>query len=55
VESLKESSQRLSILLPDGTMNGRASGLPLLQDDRLLEAYRLMLLARQADDWAVSP
>ncbi len=49
-----DSSKRLSILLPDGTMNGRASGLPLLPDDRLLEAYRLMLLARQADEWAVS-
>jgi len=45
--------ERLSILRPDGTLDPPA-GVPLLGDPQALEAYRLMVLARQADEWAVN-
>jgi pyruvate dehydrogenase E1 component alpha subunit len=45
--------RRLSILRPDGTL-AAPHGVPLLADDEVLRAYRLMVLARQADEWAVS-
>ena len=44
----------LSILACDGTMNDLPEGVPRLADEQILSAYRLMLLARQADEWAVS-
>ena len=43
-----------SLLDPDGNLNDIPPRAPLLSDQEMLSAYRLMLLARQADDWAVS-
>jgi pyruvate dehydrogenase E1 component alpha subunit len=45
--------ERLSILRPDGSVEA-PEGVPLPTDPQVLEAYRLMVLARQADDWAVN-
>jgi pyruvate dehydrogenase E1 component alpha subunit len=45
--------RRLSILKPDGSLD-MPIGVPRLPDERALEAYRLMVLARQADEWAVN-
>jgi pyruvate dehydrogenase E1 component alpha subunit len=44
----------VSLLGPDGNLTGIPPETPLLSDREILSAYRLMLLARQADDWAVS-
>jgi TPP-dependent pyruvate/acetoin dehydrogenase alpha subunit len=44
----------LSLLDPNGNLNDIPPQTPLLSDPEMLSAYRLMLLARQADDWAVS-
>jgi pyruvate dehydrogenase E1 component alpha subunit len=44
----------LSLLDPCGKLTKLTHQLPLLSDREILSAYRLMLLARQADDWAVS-
>jgi pyruvate dehydrogenase E1 component alpha subunit len=44
----------LSLLDPDGNLNNITPQLPLLSDQELLSAYRLMLLTRKADEWAVS-
>jgi pyruvate dehydrogenase E1 component alpha subunit len=44
----------LCLLRPDGTLNDISPKIPLLSDEEMLSAYRLMLLARQADEWAVS-
>ena len=44
----------LSLLGPDGNLNSLPPQAPLLSDREILSAYRMMLLARQADDWAVS-
>jgi pyruvate dehydrogenase E1 component alpha subunit len=44
----------LSFLDIHGNLNGIPAGAPLLPDADILSAYRLMLLARQADEWAVS-
>jgi hypothetical protein len=44
----------LCILHPDGTLNELASKVPLLTDEKILDAYHLTVLARQADEWAVS-
>jgi pyruvate dehydrogenase E1 component alpha subunit len=44
----------LRLLGPDGNLNSVPPQAPLLSDREILSAYRLMLLARQADDWAVS-
>jgi pyruvate dehydrogenase E1 component alpha subunit len=44
----------LSLLGPDGKLKDTAPQAPLLSDREVLSAYRLMLLARQADEWAVS-
>ena len=46
--------ETLCILRPDGTLSELASNAPFLSDEKILEAYRLMVLARQADEWAVS-
>ena len=43
-----------SLLDPDGNLNDIPPRAPLLSGREMLSAYRLMLLARQADDWAVS-
>jgi pyruvate dehydrogenase E1 component alpha subunit len=54
-QKLKENQKEpLCILRPDGTLNEPASKVPLLSDEKILAAYRLMVLARQADEWAVS-
>jgi pyruvate dehydrogenase E1 component alpha subunit len=44
----------LSFLSPDGKLSNITPHVPLLSDREILSAYRLMLLARQADEWAVS-
>ena len=44
----------LCLLGPDGKLNSSPPQAPLLSDREILSAYRTMLLARQADDWAVS-
>jgi pyruvate dehydrogenase E1 component alpha subunit len=44
----------LSLLGPDGNITDIPDQTPLLSDRQMLSAYRLMLLARQADEWAVS-
>jgi pyruvate dehydrogenase E1 component alpha subunit len=44
---------RLSLLTPQGCLR-IPKGLPRLSDDSTLAAYRIMVLARQADEWAVS-
>jgi hypothetical protein len=44
----------LSLLDPEGNLNDIPPQAPLFSDGEMLSAYRLMLLARQADDWAVS-
>ena len=44
----------LCLLGPDGNLNSLAPQAPLLSDREILSAYRMMLLARQADEWAVS-
>jgi len=46
--------RRLSILAEDGTLKEDTGDLPRLSDGQALSAYRLMVLARQADEWAVS-
>ena len=46
--------ETLCILRPDGTLSELASNASFLSDEKILEAYRLMVLARQADEWAVS-
>ena len=43
-----------SLLDPDGNLSDIPAHTPLLSDREILSAYRLMLLARRADDWAVS-
>jgi pyruvate dehydrogenase E1 component alpha subunit len=44
---------RLSLLKPDGRLEV-PKGVPRLSDREALSAYRTMVLARQADDWAVN-
>ena len=44
----------LSLLGPDGSIADIPDQTPLLSDQQILSAYGLMLLARQADEWAVS-
>jgi pyruvate dehydrogenase E1 component alpha subunit len=44
----------VSLLDPAGNLTSIPPETPLLSDREILSAYRLMLLARQADDWAVS-
>ncbi|MBN2552467.1 MAG: thiamine pyrophosphate-dependent dehydrogenase E1 component subunit alpha [Spirochaetales bacterium] len=44
----------LSLLDTDGRLGPIPACLPLLPDQDILSAYRLMQLARQADEWAVS-
>ncbi|UCF97973.1 MAG: pyruvate dehydrogenase (acetyl-transferring) E1 component subunit alpha [Spirochaetaceae bacterium] len=44
----------LCILEPDGNLRDIPSHVPTLSNEEILSAYRLMLLARQADEWAVS-
>ncbi|MFW6181518.1 MAG: thiamine pyrophosphate-dependent enzyme, partial [Spirochaetota bacterium] len=44
----------LSILGPDGKLQRPGKEIPLLDDRSALSAYRSMVLAREADDWAVS-
>jgi pyruvate dehydrogenase E1 component alpha subunit len=44
----------LSLLDPDGKLRDDPPRVPILPDEEILAAYRLMVLSRQADDWAVS-
>jgi pyruvate dehydrogenase E1 component alpha subunit len=44
----------ISLLGSDGSLKDIPAQAPLLPDPEILSAYRLMLLSRQADDWAVS-
>jgi pyruvate dehydrogenase E1 component alpha subunit len=44
----------LRLLGPDGKLDDIPPEVPLLPDREILSAYRLMLLARSADEWAVS-
>jgi pyruvate dehydrogenase E1 component alpha subunit len=44
---------RLSLLKPDGCLQV-PKGVPRLSDQAALSAYRTMVLARQADEWAVN-
>ena len=44
----------LSILDESGTLHAPPEGFPLLSDEQVLAAYRTMVLARAADEWALS-
>jgi pyruvate dehydrogenase E1 component alpha subunit len=44
----------LSLLGADGKLRYTPPEIPLLPDEKILTAYRLLLLARQADEWAVN-
>lgn len=46
--------KRLSLLDAEGRRMETAGGIPLPSDEQVLETYRTMVLARQADEWAVS-
>lgn len=46
--------KRLTLLDPSGQLRQPMGGLPLLGDEQALGAYQTMVLARQADEWAVS-
>jgi len=46
--------KRLALLSPEGCLAESASRLPHPGDQEVLEAYRVMVLARQADEWAVN-
>lgn len=46
-------SKFLSILQPDGRLKN-ADGLPIMPDEEVIKAFRIMTLARQADEWAVN-
>lgn len=44
----------LSILDISGTLHDPPEGFPLLNDEQALTSYRTMILARAADEWALS-
>ncbi len=44
----------LSILDPSGTLHKPPEGFPLLTNTQALASYRTMILARAADEWALS-
>jgi pyruvate dehydrogenase E1 component alpha subunit len=44
----------LSLLDQEGKLGPVPAGLPRLSDEQAMAAYRTMVLARQADEWAVS-
>jgi pyruvate dehydrogenase E1 component alpha subunit len=47
----------ISLLKPDGKLSwpaGKSEGLPRLSDEQALKAYKIMVLARQADEWTVN-
>jgi pyruvate dehydrogenase E1 component alpha subunit len=46
--------KRIRLLDPSGMLKACAPELPILSDGQALEGYRAMVLARQADEWAVS-
>jgi pyruvate dehydrogenase E1 component alpha subunit len=46
--------KRLALLNPEGCLADCVSALPRPSDEEVLEAYRVMVLARQADEWAVN-
>jgi pyruvate dehydrogenase E1 component alpha subunit len=46
--------KRLGFLDPHGNLVLNDDEVPIPGDEELIEAYRLMILARQADDWAVN-
>ncbi len=46
--------QRLGLLTPEGELREADPQLPILSDAELLRAFRLMSLARVADEWAIS-
>src|SRR4030042_3021437 len=46
--------KRLALLNPEGCLADCVSALPRPSDEEVLEAYRIMVLARQADGWAVN-
>jgi pyruvate dehydrogenase E1 component alpha subunit len=46
--------KRLALLSSEGRLSESASRLPHPSDAEVLEAYRVMVLARQADEWAVN-
>jgi pyruvate dehydrogenase E1 component alpha subunit len=47
-------SGMLSMLSPEGELRKPGGAVPLPDDDAVLSAYRSMVLAREADAWAVS-
>lgn len=44
----------LRIMKEDGTLEGDIQGLPIMSDEELIRAYKLIVLARETDEWAVS-
>lgn len=46
--------KRLSLLSPDGTLSKEYKNYPYPTNQELLHAYRIMVLSRKADEWAVS-
>jgi pyruvate dehydrogenase E1 component alpha subunit len=46
--------RRLSLLDEAGELAQAPRGMPMLSDDQALTAYKTMVLARQADEWAVN-
>jgi pyruvate dehydrogenase E1 component alpha subunit len=46
--------KRLQLLKEDGTLTEVAENYPLMEDEQILEAYKTMILTREADEWAVS-
>ncbi len=46
--------QVLSLLDEQGTLAPIPAGMPRLSDEQALAAYKTMVLARQADEWALS-
>ncbi len=46
--------KRFQLLNEDGILSAEARKYPMMTDDELLHAFKTMILAREADDWAVS-
>ncbi len=46
--------KRLQLLDENGNLNSEVKDLPLLTDIQVLQAYKTMIITREADEWAVS-
>ena len=46
--------KRLQILNEEGQLNTEIKDMPLMTNKQALEAYKIMVLTREADEWAVS-